>query len=82
MPQGTAMPSTTVPATCGSGSGLAPGVVAVLGRRAGVSLEVADRLAGSPSGVPPSSSEQAVRATSDAPAPPRRRSRLVVRTPM
>jgi hypothetical protein len=84
MPQGTAMPSTTVPATCGSGSWLALGVAAVPALGVGLTVPpgVADRPAGSPGVPPPSPSEQAVRATSDAPAPPRSRSRLVVCTPM
>ena len=65
---------TTVPATCGSGSGggVAPGVVAVLGLAPDVSLEVADRLAGSPSGVPPSSSVSRRWGEERRPAPPRR----------
>jgi hypothetical protein len=86
------MPSTTVPATCGSGVavavgvGVGVGVGVAVGVAGGVSegLEVgdADNVRGLPSWPNGLSALQPASAASETPAPPRISTRLVVRRPM
>ena len=91
MPHGTASPVTTSPATCGSGAADSVGVGVGVGVSVGVGVGVVLAVvlvvvlgAAEGSGEPPdcSSPLHAARAASEAPAPPRSSTRLVVRTPM